>query len=322
MIYLLLLLAVPVALLWIFGSREKVDLTATFDPAALGHDLDAYFATEEAKFPDIIPGAAKRVIWASAQHVKTSVSVLYIHGFSACSEEIRPVPDNLAQALGANLVYTRLSGHGRGGAAMAEPEAGDWMRDAAEALAAARQVGTQVIVVATSTGGTVLAAAALREDLMQNVAGLIFVSPNFAIRNPAAFLLTLPGVRWWGPKLVGAERRFDPINAQHAAFWTTRYPTVAALPMAALVKAVSRLNLGAARTPALFMFCEKDAVVSPRKTRAIARQWGGPSQIHLAALGPGDDPWNHVIAGDILSPGQTGKVSKAMIDWSKDILAR
>lgn len=322
MTYIILLLVVmALALFWMFGPREKVDLSATFDPAAFGDDLDAYFAKTEARFDDLVDGAQKRVIWAGKAGVKTPVSVLYIHGFSATSEEIRPVPDKLAAALGANLVFTRLAGHGRSGEAMAEPVAADWMHDTAEALAAARHVGEKVIVISTSTGGTLVAAAALRDDLMENVAGAIFVSPNFAINSPAAVILTWPGVEWWGPIVAGAQRSFETVNEEHGKYWTTSYPTVALNPMAALVKHVDGLDLGKTKVPALFMISDQDKVVSPSKTRKVAQQWGGRSDLIALTMTEVDDPYAHVIAGDVLSPGQTDIAADHMIRWAQKALS-
>lgn len=121
-------LSVAVIALWLFGPREKVDLTADFDPRKFGEGVQVYFESVESGFDDITPGVEKRVIWQDGfKEQRTPVSILYVHGFSATSEEIRPVPDRLADALGANLVYTRLTGHGRGGDAMAEATVNDWM---------------------------------------------------------------------------------------------------------------------------------------------------------------------------------------------------
>jgi pimeloyl-ACP methyl ester carboxylesterase len=317
---LVLVLLVGFGLLALLGPREKVDLSAGFDASLLGDDIDDYFEREEAKFSDIVEGVQKRVVWAGDVGVKTPISVLYIHGFSASSEEIRPVPDKVAEALGANLVYTRLTGHGRSGAAMAQATASDWMRDTAEALAAARAVGESVVVIATSTGGTLVAAAALREDLMENVAGAIFVSPNFALNSASAVILTWPAVRWWGPLVAGAERSFDVINDDHAAFWTNSYPTVALLPMAGLVKTVDGLDLGQAKIPSLFVISDNDQVVSPTKNREVAEEWGGPSQLEVLTLSEGDDPNAHVIAGDIMSAGQTELAAAVMIEWANGVL--
>lgn len=310
-----------IAAIALFAPREAVNLDVSFDEALLSGGVSAYFEGVEAAYDDITPNAQKRVIWAGAPEQKTPVSVVYIHGFSATSEEIRPVPDRLAAALGANLVFTRLRGHGRSGAAMAEASAADWMRDTLEALAAGRAVGERVIVVSTSTGGTLMAAAALRGDAMRNVAGSIFVSPNFAINTPASAMLTWPGVRWWGPIVAGEERSFEAHNAAHETYWTNSYPTVALIPMAALVKAVDALDMGQAQVPALFMFSDQDKVVSAAKTRAVADAWGSPSAVLPLSMGAGDDAYSHVIAGDILSPSQTEGAAQAMITWAQQVLA-
>ena len=316
----ILLIVVAIAAIALFGPREKVDLSARFDPATFGGDLDAYFAAQEAPFDDIVEGTQKRVIWAGDKGAKTPVSVLYIHGFSATSEEIRPVPDKVAEALGANLIYTRLTGHGRSGDAMTEPSAADWMMDTAEALAAARLVGEKVIVISTSTGGTLVGAAALRDDLMENVAGAIFVSPNFAMNSAASVILTWPAVRWWGPMVAGTQRSFEASNEGHKAYWTNSYPTVALMPMAALVKAVDDTDLGRAKIPALFVISDQDKVVSPTKNREVAEEWGGESELIALTMGEGDDPFSHVIAGDILSPGQTDMVVSKMLEWINSVL--
>jgi len=203
---------------------------------------------------------------------------------------------------------------------MAQATVGDWMCDAAEALAAARAVGESVLVISTSTGGTLMGAAALREDLMENVAGAIFVSPNFAINSVSAVILTWPGFRWWGPLVAGAERSFTVSNGDHAAYCTNRYPTVVLLPMAALVKVVDGLELGQAKVSALFVISDNDQGVSPTKNREVAEEWGGPSQLEVLTLGEGDDSYAHVIAGDIMSPGQTEPAAAVMIGWAKGVL--
>ena len=95
----------------------------------------------EQQFPDIRPGAAKRILWAGEKGARTPLAIVYIHGFSGSAEEIRPVPDEVARTLGANLYFSRLAGHGRRPAAMAEPDAGDWIEDMAEAMAIGRRLG-------------------------------------------------------------------------------------------------------------------------------------------------------------------------------------
>ncbi len=309
--------AVLIAALWLFGQYEKVRLSPIVTD--ISGDVDTYFAARESAYRDITPGVQKRVIWAKDTGLRTDWVVLYVHGFSATSEEIRPVPDRVAAALGANLVFTRLRGHGRGGDAMAEATAGAWMDDVAEALNVARRVGDQVLVISTSTGGTLVAAAAQNPSMMENVRGSVFVSPNFGVNNSAAPLLTWPAARLWLPLVAGDRRSFEPANDAQAKYWSTDYPSVAALPMAALVKTVVALPHEQVSVPALFYFSTDDQVVVPAATVDIAARWGGPSKVINPVLGSDDDPSRHVIAGDIVSPSQTGPAVDAILSWVKEL---
>ena len=314
-----LIIFLAVLLLWVFGSREPADLKWNFDENSLGSGLDSYLKSAESKLPDIVPGTEKRIIWHGKPHQKTPVSIVYLHGFSASSEEIRPVPDQIAQSLGANLYFVRLTGHGRSGAAMAEAKVAAWMRDTAEALAIARRIGERVIVLSTSTGGTLSAAAACDPSLSQNLAGMVFVSPNFGVNNPAARLLTWPFARIWIPLLVGRERHVEALNPEHGKYWTNVYPIVATLPMAALVRNVIGKNFGDVSVPALFIMSEKDQVVRPDMIEKIAKLWGGEKQVLKVIPGANDDAEAHVLAGDIFSPDLTQQVVEKILDWFKSI---
>ncbi|MEX0320452.1 MAG: alpha/beta hydrolase [Ruegeria sp.] len=316
---LLLALMIVGGVLWVVGPYEEVDLSPSFDPGKFGEGVQVYFESIEAGFDDITPGVEKRVIWQpGAEEQRTPYAVLYIHGFSATSQEIRPVPDKVAQALGANLVYTRLQGHGRGSAAMAQGTASGWMRDAAEALAAARAVGEKVVVISTSTGGTLSAAAALHPELSKDVAAMVFVSPNFGVNSGAAWVPTLPGARHWLPLIMGGERGEPDPHPDKNTYWTTRYSWEAIVPLSALVKEVVALDFARTQIPALFRFSDDDKVVRHDITHRIAGDWGGPATIQRVVLESNDDPHAHVIAGDIMSPGQNEATVAGILNWLKE----
>lgn len=302
-------------LLYLFGPYENAKLETSFDTSALEGGIEPYFQGQEARFDDITPGVEKQVIWFGEPEAKTKWVVLYIHGFSATSKEIRPVPDQVAKALDANLILTRLTGHGRDGAALAEAKVSDWMRDVAEALAVARKIGDRILIISLSTGGTLSAAAALDPALSQDVEGIVFASPNFGINNPLQSLLTFPAARYWLPFMAGHERSFAPHNADQARYWTTSYPSVAVLPVAAVVKEVMAQDLSQAKIPALFMFTLEDQVVLPAKTQEVARRWGGAATTVNPVMGAKDDPSAHVIGGDIMSPSQSPAMVKQILDW-------
>lgn len=316
---ILLILIVAGVALWAFGPRQGLDRQVAFDPSGIPADLDPWLAQRETTFPDLMPEARKEIVWAGAPGARTPFAIVYLHGFSATKEEIRPVPDDVAKALGANLYFARLAGHGRTGAAMGEARAEDWLYDAAEAMEIGRRLGDKVILVGTSTGATLAAVAATDPTLSEGLAGLVLVSPNFALKSAAGTILDLPFAPVWGPWVAGAERQFEPANEAHGKFWTTRYPTAALFPMAALMRAARAQDWSAVKTPALFVWSEEDQVIDPAWARRVAEAWGGTATIRTVTMGEGDDRYSHVIAGRILSPSQTAPMVQAILDWAKGL---
>ena len=305
---------------WVFGPLEPAKMDVGFDANVLGENLNSYLMVQEKRFNDITIGVQKRVIWADKVGKKTPLSIIYIHGFSATSEEIRPVPDQIASALKANLYYTRLTGHGRSPMAMAEPNVADWMSDMAEAIAIGRKIGQRIIVISTSTGSTLSATAALNPILSRDISGFIFISPNFGINNPFAKLLTWPAARWWVPLIAGKMRHSTPRNKQHSKFWTTTYPTIAAIPMAAIVKAVTEQDFSKVTIPALFYFSLEDKVVDPEATKNMTRKWGGRKKIINVTMTEQDDKYSHIVTGNIVSPNQTDYTVRETIKWISSLL--
>lgn len=317
---ILAVLAMVAAAVWFWPADPPAP--ARFDAAALPEDLDGWLAAREAVFSDITEGAQKRVIWATEPGARTPLAIVYLHGFSATSEETRPVPDNAAAALGANLFFTRLAGHGRGGEALGAASADDWMTDLAEALAIGARIGDRVVIMATSTGAALTVAGLGTPDLRASLpgrdrlAGVVFVSPNFRLRsavNGAA--LDLPLAQHWLPLVAGASRSYPARNEAHAKYWTTSYPTKAVFPMAQMMRAARAADPTLIKAPLLMIWSDADQVVNPEAARAIASRWGGPVSYAPVQPGPGMDHEAHVIAGDIRSPGMTESVSAIVIDW-------
>ncbi|WP_167647556.1 serine aminopeptidase domain-containing protein [Mameliella alba] len=299
-----------------FAPREPVVTDVRFDAAQLDGGVNDWLARSEAKVPNLRPGAQKQVIWAGAPEVQTDWALVYVHGFSAAPQEIRPVPDMVAQGLGANLVFTRLKGHGRDGPAMAEATVEGWMEDMAEALAIGHRIGRRVLLMGCSTGAT-LATLALHEAMGAKVTGVILVSPNYKLADPKSALITWPGARWWVPWLAGREIGFEPRGETHGQYWTSRYPSLAVLPMGAAVREVHRRRHRDLSVPALFVFDPGDRIVDHGVTRQVAARWGARAELHELDLGPQDDPSRHLVAGDVLSPRMSEPVAGAMLDWAR-----
>ncbi|WP_237763550.1 carboxylesterase [Falsirhodobacter sp. alg1] len=271
-------------------------------------DLDAWLAAQEGGIPDLRAGDAKEIVWAAERGAVTDIALIYLHGFSATKWEIDPVHRHVAAKLGANLFLARLAGHGRSAAAMGTVKLADWQADLAEAMAIARQIGRRVVIIGTSTGGTLATLAAARQD----VAGVVLVSPNYALNRYVNWLFALPGIRAWGPRIAGKERGFTALSVAHAAHWTTRYPTSALWPMIELMRVA---DPAAARAPALFLWSKADRVIDPRAVEQAAMKWGGAVTRQPVTLGQRDDPFRHILCGDILSPDQTERVTGLIAAW-------
>jgi esterase/lipase len=313
----IIFVALGVAGVMFFGPREKVSAQVDFDPETLGRDLDAYLETQEAAYPQITDGAEKQIIWAGDKGARTNDVIVYLHGFSATSQEIRPVPDRVAADLGANLYLPRLKGHGLPGVAMGDARADDWVKGLAEAMEIARRLGDRVILMTTSTGGTLAAVGLNFPEIMKGAAGIIFVSPNFGVHNNLSFLGRLPFGRVWFSWLAGNERSWEPINALQGKYWTTSYPPHAIIPMMTMIAHTENMDFSKVSIPAMFYFSDKDTVVDAAITRDVIAEWGGSVHVVNPILENVLTDSYHVIAGDIVSPSQTVPATGAMLDWIK-----
>lgn len=282
-------------------------------------ELDAWLARREAEVPRLREGCAKRVVWAR-QGERTPVSLVYVHGFSASGRELSPLPERVAEGLGANLFLARLAGHGQDGAAMGEATLSDWRADMAEAFALGRALGGRVLVVACSTGCT-LATLALVEG--EPAAGAILLSPNFGLASRRIqLLLDLPVIGKVVPRFVPGPRgegaEGEGAEGEGLGIWTQGWPARALIPMAAAIRGVRRSPLDHVRVPALFGFSDLDRVVDPVSTRAVMARWGAPVTHLPLAPTPGGDPMNHVPAG-ALNPGGTEPLARAALAWARSL---
>lgn len=184
-------------------------------------ELEAYVASQEAGITDLKTGNEARIAFFDSIPKKTKYAVLYLHGFSASSEEGAPFHQNIAKHFKANLYLPRLFGHGIGGQSPLEDFTGDaYIKSALDALAVAKTLGEQVILLGTSNGG--LLSLLLGNDPQIVVMGLY--SPNIRIKDPMAGALSLP----WGFEIATAVAGSEYHVMQNVVspkedFWTTRY---------------------------------------------------------------------------------------------------
>lgn len=282
--------------------------------------LSRHIADTEARVPGVRSGDQAEIIWADpGAPAPTPLALVYLHGFSADRHEVEPVVTRIGRELDANVYFTRLTGHGRDGAAMADATAADWLDDTAEAVAIGARIGDRVVLVGTSTGGTLATWAAMRAEARGRVDAVVLISPNYQPADRSSRLLLWP----WGGVLarlvVGEERCFQAENEEQERHWTTCYPITALLPMMALVEHVRTSALGGWEVPVLLVYSPDDEVVDASETERVLA--GLPQDmLRVHRVHETGDPAHHVLAGDVLSPETNEELSGVVVSFVRDAL--
>jgi len=136
-------------------------------------DFDSYIKKNESELK-IKPDNESRVIWANdSLKNKTAYCLLYIHGFSASWYEGNPVHIDFAHRYGMNLYIPLLASHGIDTTeALLDMTPDRLYESAKEGLVAAQTLGDKIILMSTSTGGTL--SLKLAAEFPEMISGLIF----------------------------------------------------------------------------------------------------------------------------------------------------
>ena len=290
------------ALAWLLTPPRLDQLPATEVSTAPGPDLA----------DGVIPGAEARTVRANGE-ARTAWSVVALHGFTATRQETAPLAETVASLLQANLYEARLSGHGLTENPLANVRAENWLQDAADALATGAAIGDRIIVIGTSTGAT-LAAAMLDHELAKNIDTIVMISPNFEPRDPNAHWLTRPAGPLLANLAVGDTRCWEPRNELQEQYWSTCYPTAAAVEMMRLVDRANRLLPADIPQRLLMFYASDDTVVSPQAALEVFNATGSPQKAAVEIRDAGDAS-HHVLAGDILSPESTQRMAEAIVGF-------
>ncbi len=293
-----------------FGSDTP---TTRISPTSNLSELDDWVAQEETKFSDLKPGTAKGIVWATPNRQKTPWAVVYIHGFSASRLETAPVADLVAKELGANLFYTRLSGHGLPGAVLGQVSVQDWLADTIEAIRIGQSLGDKVVVISCSTGST-LSTWLETSSYANSVQAHVFISPNFGLKDKRSELLN----GHWGKQIAmaitGPELKFPDVSPQEANAWTRAYPTNALFPMMALVKKARESDLQLFKTPLLVLYSSGDQTVDPAETEKVFERIAAPVK-KLEMVSYSKSEGQHVLAGDIRDPTSVAPMVNTIVKW-------
>ena len=265
--------------------------------------LEQFIQTNEARHK-LKPDNEARIIWYNdSVKQKTEYAVVYLHGFSASQEEGDPVHYEFAQKFGCNLYLSRLDAHGID---TTEPlgnftAEGIW-NSAKEAYAIGKQLGKKVILMSTSTGGTLAIKLAAE---FPEIAGLILLSPNIAINDPNAWLLN----NHWGLQIAhlvtGKHRTVEDTTAIYAQYWNSRYVTKSLVQLEELIESTMKASVFEKVTqPTLLLYYYKDEehqdpVVKVAAMKRMFKQLGTTESLKRQVAVP--NAGDHVIGSYVKS---------------------
>lgn len=258
---------------WLTGPRAESPL---LDPTPIRYimrpeDVAEQLRETEARHPSMKPGNEAGVIWADDSVRQTEFAVVFLHGFTASKMEGRPVTTDFAKEFGMNLYEARLYGHGLDTAdALIDLTAERLVQTAKEAVAIGKVMGRKVILISSSTGGTLSLYLAAHDT---DIAALFCYSPNIEIGNPAAKFIT----GHWGMPIArlvsGGDTRSYDASDDFKRHWQTTYRLEGVLAVQSLVEATMTAETFERIRQPVFVGCyfkneeEQDPVVSVEAMR-------------------------------------------------------
>ena len=320
----LLFVLVVLGIVYFLGPHPSKPVYSSSLPEmpATAAALENYISTQEAQHK-LKPDNEARVVWANDSiKQKTAYAIVYLHGFSASQEEGNPVHRNIAKQFGCNLYLARLSKHGIDTTdALYNLTAENLWESAKQAYAIGKQLGNKVILMGTSTGGTLaLQLAALYPE----IAGLILYSPNIEINDPNAWLLNDP----WGLEIARLVKGSDLNTAgsntiDYNKYWNHQYRLEATVQLEELLETtMTKETFSKVKQPTLTLYYYKDEqhqdkVVKVSAIKNMMAAIGTPAaQKKMVAI---PEAGNHVLASPIQSKDIAG-VEKETVLFMKEVL--
>ena len=211
-------------------SWEVPQVSEQLDVVVLKNSID----TKEKNTDFIKPDNQSQIFFAGDTPKKTEYCLLYLHGFSASPKEGYPVNLDFAKRYHMNAYFPRLYGHGlETSNNLADMTPDNLINSAKEALRVARQLGNKVILMSTSTGGTLSLILASENP---DIEALILYSPNIEMFDDMTKILTYP----WGlqvAKLINGEMVEYPDDPPlERKYWQSSYNIQAVAYLQSLVE--------------------------------------------------------------------------------------
>jgi esterase/lipase len=325
-IHALLLIIITILIVYLVGPEEPKPKLNLDLPSLSGdfNTLESVILKRE-KAANIKTDNESRFVWMNdTLKERTDWALLYLHGFSASWYEGYPINMEFARQFGCNAYFPRLAAHGIDTTeALIDMTPDALWESAKEALLVARKIGRRVVVMGTSTGGTL--ALKLAAEYPEYVDALILYSPNVRINNPAAFLLSKP----WGLQVARMVYKSkyrvtnEDFDSKECQYWNCKYRLEAVVYLQQLVEKTMKKEVFERITCPVFLGYyykddeNQDQVVRVDAARDMFKQLGTPDDLKTEMAFP--DAGEHVIAGELFSKS-VDEVKAATFQFATSVL--
>lgn len=267
-------------------------------------ELDDFVSINEANHK-IKPGNEAKIIWNNEVGKISDFAIVYLHGFSASHEEGNPLHLQTAKQLNANLFLPRLADHGLDTVETMLNFTPERLWESAKlALAVGKNLGKKVILMGTSTGGSL--ALQLAAKFPNDVHSIILISPNIEINDKFAFLLNDP----WGLEMArwvigGKERKIADKSDEYKKYWYTNYRLESVVALEEYIETTMHSKtFNSVKQPVLLLYYykneqEQDPVVRVKPMLDMFNGLGTPANFKFKFAIPNSG--NHVIGSKITS---------------------
>ena len=312
-----------IAIYFLGPKPSKPELNNVLPTVVSISGLDQYITSMEATHK-IKPNNQARIIWADSSKTQTEYAIIYLHGFSASQKEGDPVHQNIAKQFNCNLYLARLAEHGIDTTEdLMNLTADKYWESAKLAYAIGKQIGKKVILMGTSTGGTLALQLAANYP---EIAGLILYSPNIEVFNPSAPLLNNP----WGLQIGRAVLKSNYVDIKYKDsaypnYWNHHYRIEGVVALQNLLEAtMTEATFKKIHQPILALYYYKDEahqdnVVKVGAIQKMMQQIATPSNLKLEMAIP--NAGNHVLASPIVS-NDIVSVEQATSKFMKEVIIK
>lgn len=284
-------------------------------------ELEGFIRSQEAAHR-LRPDNEARIVWLNdSTREMTEYAVVYLHGFSASQEEGDPVHLNFARKFGCNLYLSRLAEHGIDTSEqLLNMTADNLWESAKQAYVIGKRLGKKVILMSTSTGGTLALKLAAEYP---EIHSLLLLSPNIEIRDPNAWLLN----NHWGLQIARAVQGKYNVPKDttriYKQYWNTPYRMEAAVQLEELLETtMKKSTFERVKQPTLLLYYFKDddhqdEVVKVSAMKRMFRQLGTSDSLKRAVPIPGAG--DHVI-GSYIKSKDVAAVEKECERFAREVL--